>query len=260
MIRNGRSAATGDAVNLPGLLLIHGGAHAADCWDLTVDRLAHHAPDLRVLAVDLPGRGNRPADLSSVTVADWVDSVVADVDQAGLKDVVVVGHSMAGLVVPGVVEKLGHPRVREAVYVAAFVPPQGSTILESLGGPLVVLARAGARHGRQVPMPRPAARLAFWNGMSGAERRFAITRLYSESINVLTERADRSAMPDEVPRTWILTLRDRSLSPRRQRSYIEELGGVDDVICIDTCHDVMYSEPERLARILIERCTRRVRA
>jgi hypothetical protein len=67
-------------------------------------------------------------------------------------------------------------------------------------------------------------------------------------------------MPDEVPRTWILTLRDRSLSPRRQRSYIEELGGVDDVICIDTCHDVMYSEPERLARILIERCTRRVRA
>jgi pimeloyl-ACP methyl ester carboxylesterase len=243
------------AMSLPGLVLIHGGAHAADCWDLTVAELARHAPELRVLAVDLPGRGNRPAELSTVTVADWVDSVVADVEQAGMKDVVVAGHSMAGLVVPGVIEKLGHPRAREAIFVAAFVPPQGSTILEFLGGPLVVLARAGARLGKEFPMPGAAARLAFWNGMTVAEQRFARARLYSESVGVLTEKADRSAMPDDVPRTWILTLRDRSLSSRRQRRYIEELGGVDSVICVDTCHDVMYSEPERLARILIERCT-----
>lgn len=242
-------------MSLPGLVLIHGGAHAADCWDLVVAELARHAPELRVLAVDLPGRGNRPADLAKVTIPAWVDSAVADIDHAGLKDVVVVGHSMAGLVVPGVIAKLGHPRVREAVFVAAFVPPQGSTILESLEGPLVLLARAGARVGKQFPMPGPAARLAFWNGMSRAEQRYAGARLYSESVRVLTERADRSTMPDEVARSWILTLRDRSLPPRRQRHYIQVLGGVESVICIDTCHDLMYSEPERLARILLERCS-----
>ena len=44
------------AMPLPGLVLVHGGAHAADCWDLTVEELHRQAPDLTVLAVDLPGR------------------------------------------------------------------------------------------------------------------------------------------------------------------------------------------------------------
>jgi Alpha/beta hydrolase family len=48
---------------LPDLVLVHGGAHAADCWDLTVAELAIQAPELRTLAVDLPGRANKPADL-----------------------------------------------------------------------------------------------------------------------------------------------------------------------------------------------------
>jgi hypothetical protein len=63
-------------------------------------------------------------------------------------------------------------------------------------------------------------------------------------------------MPDEVPRTWILTTRDRSLSVRSQRRSIEALGGVQTIIEMDTCHDLMVSEPERLAAILVERCRR----
>lgn len=239
---------------LPGLVLIHGGAHAADCWDLTVDELGVVAPELQVLAVDLPGRGAKAADLSTITIADWVDSVVADVEQAGLKDVVVVGHSLAGLTVPGVVARLGHPRVREMILVSACIPPQGATVVDSLRGPLAALARCGVSIGRPFPMPRAAARLAFFNGLAPQQRRFAMSRLYSESCNVITEPVDRSGMPEEVQKTWIFTLRDRALSARRQRLYIDELGGVDTVIYIDSCHDVMYGQPARLAEILIDRC------
>ncbi|MFI5510451.1 hypothetical protein ACIA48_23560 [Mycobacterium sp. NPDC051804] len=32
------------------------------------------------------------------------------------------------------------------------------------------------------------------------------------------------------------------------------LGGVQKLIELDTCHNLMISEPERLAQILIERC------
>src|SRR5437660_12122958 len=91
---------------LPDLVLVHGGAHAADCWDLTIAELACREPRLRVLAVDLPGRGRNPADLATVTVAGWVDSVVTDIERAALGDVVVVGHSLGGLTVPGVVTRL----------------------------------------------------------------------------------------------------------------------------------------------------------
>ena len=39
---------------LPALVLVHGGGHAGDCWDLTVDEIRRLAPELSVLAVDLP--------------------------------------------------------------------------------------------------------------------------------------------------------------------------------------------------------------
>src|SRR5262249_6079534 len=155
---------------LPDLVLVHGGAHAADCWEHTVAELARQAPELRVLAVDLPGRASRPADLAMVTITDFVNSAVADIDDAGLGDVVVVGHSMAGLTVPGIVAKLGAARVREMILLAAFVPPQGSSVVDKLRGPLAPLARSAGRIRRPYPMPRAAARFAFCNGVTREQR------------------------------------------------------------------------------------------
>jgi pimeloyl-ACP methyl ester carboxylesterase len=247
-------------MKLPDLVLVHGGAHAADCWDLTIAEISCLEPKLRVLAVDLPGRGCNPANLAKVTVADWVDSVVADVERAALNDVVVVGHSMGGLTVPGVVARLGATRVREMVLAAAFVPPQGLSVVDTLRGPLAPLARIGPRINRLATMPKMAARLAFWNAMSREQRRYAVSRLYPESARVIIEPADRSDLPAEVPRTWIMTLRDRALSVLQQQRCITSLGGVDTLVCLDTCHDLMYSDPQRLAVILLERCRFRAEA
>jgi pimeloyl-ACP methyl ester carboxylesterase len=241
-------------MTLPDLVLVHGGAHAADCWDPTIAELACQEPKLRVLAVDLPGRGRNPADLATVTLAGWADSVVADVEEAGFHDVVILGHSMGGLTVPGVVARLGASRVRELILAAAFIPPQGCSVVDVLRGPLAPLARLGARINKSFAMPTAAARFAFCNGMSQDQRRYALARIYGESPRVIAEAVDRRDLPDEVPRTWIMTLRDRALSPRQQRGCIAALGGVDMVCCVDTCHDLMYTEPGLLAEILIERC------
>ena len=51
----------------------------------------------------------------------------------------------------------------------------------------------------------------------------------------------------------MLTLRDKSLPPRQQRRFIENLGGVDEVIELDTCHNAMISMPDELAAILVGR-------
>jgi pimeloyl-ACP methyl ester carboxylesterase len=237
-------------------------AHAADCWDLTVAELRRQAPEIRVLAVDLPGRGATPGDLETVSIADCVDSVVADVEGAGLTDVVVVGHSLAGVVVPGVVAKLGPARVHEMV-MAATTPPLGappacgggSSVVDNLGGPLGSYARWGAKMRRRpVKMNTAAARFAFCNGMTTEQRAFTLSRIYSDSVLLVTEPVDRSELPGDVARTWILTTRDRALPVRQQHASIRALGGVDTLIPIATCHDLMISEPKRLAAILVERC------
>lgn len=241
-------------MTLPALVLVHGGAHAADCWDLTVAEIDRLAPELTVLAVDLPGRRGKPGNLVTVTVADWVASVVRDVEEAGLDDVIVVGHSMAGLTVPGVVAKLGAARVRELVLATAFVPPEGAAVVDTLPGPGGLLARWGARRGTPGKLPAIAARLMFFNGMTRTRRQFIEHRLCAESSRVIVEHVSRRDLPDEVPRTWILTRRDHVLSIKSQRRSIEAIGGVQNIVELDTCHDLMVSEPERLAELLVERC------
>src|SRR5258705_13057911 len=107
-------------MQLPALVLVHGGGFAANCWDLTVDEINRLEPELTVLAVNLPGRCGKPGDMRTVTITDWVDSVVDDIEAADLKEFIIAGHSMAGLTVPGVVTRLGAPRVRGLILAAAW--------------------------------------------------------------------------------------------------------------------------------------------
>ena len=149
----------------------------------------------------------------------------------------------------------GAARVREMILLAAFVPPQGASVVDALRGPLAPLARSARRIERtSFPMPVVLARFAFCNGMTREQRRLTLSRLCMESPNVIFEPADRSELPHDVPRTWIMTLRDRALSVRQQLTAIESLGGVDTMICVDGCHDVMFSEPKLVAKILADRC------
>lgn len=246
-------------MTLPALVLIHGGAHAGDCWDLTVDEIGRLEPELRVLAVDLPGRRGKPGDLRAARIADWTESVVADIEDTGLEDVVVVGHSMAGLIAPGVVTKLGAPRVRELILAGACVPPDRAAMVDVVSRPVAFVARRNAKKGAPYEFPRLAARFMFLNGVARDRRRFMAGRLYPESSQIPLEKVSRGAMPENVPRTWILTKRDRTHPPGEQRASMEAIGGVEDVIELDTCHGLMVSEPERLAEILVERCRSRTR-
>jgi pimeloyl-ACP methyl ester carboxylesterase len=244
---------------LPALVLVHGGGFAADCWEPTVDVIRSVEPELRVLAVDLPGRRNKAGDLITACIDGWVDSVVSDIENAALDDLVIVGHSLAGLIVPGVVTKLGSARVREMILATAQVPANGSALVDTFPGALRWYARRTAERkvqkGRSGGLPTALARFVLCNGMTPAQRRFTLARSCQESPSIMIENVDRSGMPDDVPRTWILTRRDRSaVSMKLQHQCIAALGGVQTLIEIDTCHMLMVSEPEKLANILVERC------
>ena len=247
---------------MPALVLVHGGGYAADCWEPTVDVIRSVEPELKVLTVDLPGRRGKPGDLVTACIDEWVDSVVADIKSAEFDDnLVIVGHSLAGLTVPAIVAKLGSSRVREMILATAQVPANGSALVDTFPGALSWFARRTAKRkvqkGRSVRsggLPTALARFVFCNGMTPAQRRFTLARSCQESAPIMIEKVDRSGMPDDVPRTWILTRRDRAVPMKIQHECIAALGGVQTLIEIDTCHMLMVSEPQRLAEILVQRC------
>jgi pimeloyl-ACP methyl ester carboxylesterase len=242
------------AIAPPALVLVHGGGLAADSWELTIDEIHRLAPELTVLALDMPGRRAKPGDLREMTIGDFVDSLVGDIETAGVEDIVIVGHSIGGMALPGMATKLGTTRVHEMIFAAAFLPPEGATLVDTLPWLFARIARRFVKGGVPRETPRWLARFAYLNGVPAHRRRFMTGKLYAESLRILTENVSRRGMPDDIPRTWILTLRDRALTPKLQRKNIEALGGVQTLIEIDTCHCMMVSEPERLAEILVGRC------
>ena len=239
----------------PGLVLIHGAFHSARCWAPTMAELERQAPGLRVLAVDLPGRGVSPADLATVTIGQCVESVIEQIDRAGLDEVVVVAHSLGGLTAPGVVTRLGAARVARLVLISAVIPPEGASDLDLIPQPVRwVIARTIRLGVPRRPPSRALARLSFCNGMTREQRELVYSQLGHEAPGLFHEPVSRVGLPASVPRSWILPLRDRSLLPRKQRAYIDNLGGVDEVIEIDTGHHVLISEPAWLAAVLAEPC------
>ncbi len=235
------------------IVFVHGGQHTGACWQPTVDAIAAVNPAVSTLSVDLPGRRGEPGDLATLTIDQCARSVVRQIEEAGAGKVMLVGHSMAGLSLPAAATLLGAGRVSHMVYLACCVPAQGKNVMSTLKPPVSWFAEILGRFQKvSKPMPGPIAKWMFANGMTDAQKTQVVAGLVSESAALTREPVDRSAMPD-IDTTWIITKHDNSLKPASQREFIANLGNVNEVIEIDTCHNAMMSEPTQLAAMLLAR-------
>ena len=92
-------------------VLIHGAGGTREAWDPVTAHLRHP-----FLAVDLPGRNDKPGDLDTLTVRDFAASVVDDMDARGIGSAVIVGHSLAGLTLVTLAELIPE-RIAHLVFV-----------------------------------------------------------------------------------------------------------------------------------------------
>jgi pimeloyl-ACP methyl ester carboxylesterase len=97
----------------PAIVLVHGWAFDRHLWDEQVPRLAQRH---RVAAIDLPGHGQSGRERTAWTIAAFGRDVKGVIDELGAAQVVLVGHSMGGLVVLEAARLLGD-RLRGVVLV-----------------------------------------------------------------------------------------------------------------------------------------------
>lgn len=238
----------------PLIVFVHGGQHTKKCWQLTIDSLKQKAPDLETMAVNLPGHGDEPGDLATLSIAQCVNSVLQKIDAHGAQSVMLVGHSMAGITLPGVAAKLGADKIHRMLYLACCIPPQGKRVIDTLHLPMNMVAGMAAKFTKvSKPLPKWFASWVFVNGGTVLQKQFTHSCLCNESTKVVLEPVDRSDYPD-VPATWIMPLRDRAVNPALQRTFINNIGRVDEVLEIDACHNAMVTEPEALTDIILRYC------
>ncbi len=123
-------------------VLVHGAWHGGWCWQRVARLLRAAGHD--VYTPTLTGLGERAHLLSPAIGLDThIKDILGVLFYEDLRDVVLVGHSYAGMVITGVAEQTAK-RLRHLVYLDAFVPWEGQSLLDLMGETEALIVRERA--------------------------------------------------------------------------------------------------------------------
>lgn len=239
-------------------VLIHGGGSTGRYWDRLLPHLGRPA-----FAVDMPGRAGKPADLGSLTVDEEAESIVADVEAAGLEDpLVLVAHSSGGLVVPAVAAGLAG-RVAAVVLNAALVPEDGGCGIDCMQprhrDGLRMSVEAAAREGRSITLPGPppdpeAFRRAYGDDpLDDDALAYAVdpVRCVPDTVHHYFQPVSWSKVAG-IPITYVVNDRDRPVQPDMQATMASRLPPPTTVVHVDAGHLLAVTDPALFARLLAD--------
>lgn len=222
-------------------VLVHGAWHGGWCWERVAPAL--RAAGHQVSAPTLTGLGWRAPEMTpSLSLSDHVDDVVSAV-AAARGDVVLVGHSYAGLVVREAADRLGGA-VARLVMLDAWVGADGDSLLsvapDWFADAIVESARESG-DGWQVPVPPPA--------LVGVDHpddaAWLTTHMTPHPLKTFTDATKLTGTVDAVPTDAIVCSGSSGLP-------FADLAAAYGwpTRSLDAGHDAMVTSPADLARML----------
>lgn len=225
------------------IALVHGAYHGRWCWDLLrpeLERLGH-----RVAAMDLPiGDATLGAEAYAQAIDDALDPT---------SEPIIVGHSMAGLVIPLVAAR--RP-VRGLVFLAAFLPSPGLSAnqqreSEAIDGGVPPTTSEWTDLGDDVWMIGPnTATEIFYHDLPAPAAHWATERLRPQAYRVFQEITPLVSWPD-VDCHSIVCREDRAINPAWVRTAAHDRLGTE-AMEMDGGHSPFLTRPADLAQILHE--------
>jgi pimeloyl-ACP methyl ester carboxylesterase len=234
-------------------VFLHGGVQGGWVWDETLAALDLQTRGEfgRALALDVPGCGRkRGRDTAGLGIDEIAAELVGDIEKAGFTDVVLVGHSQAGTVLPRLVE-LRPELFRQVIYISCIAPAPGRTVLnfrdEDRGG-----AESTGAGGDAPPEPLPdLLRSYFCNDMAPDEADRFLARLGPDGWPELSYAGSdwRYGHLAATPSSYFICLRDAAVQPDWQERFADRLG-CRSVVRFDSGHQLMNTRPHTLAEAL----------
>ncbi|HBY94165.1 MAG TPA: hypothetical protein DEP84_09420 [Chloroflexi bacterium] len=232
-------------------VLIHGSWHGAWCWDKVKPLLEKQGHT--VVAPDLPGHGQDKTPIPEITLQRFVDRVGQVLD-AQSEPVILVGHSMGGVVITQTAE-YRPDKIKTLVYLCAFLPRNGESLLqlaqqdtETLILPNLIINEAQGYHS----VKEEAIREVFYHDCRDEDVARAKSLLVPEEAlaPVATPVQTSEDNYGRIPRVYIECLRDQTIGPSLQKQ-MNTATPCQMVLSLDTGHSPFFSAPEALAAHLV---------
>lgn len=236
-------------------VFLHGGGQGGWVWDETIAAItAQSGGSVRCLALDIPGCGaKRGRDTGEIAFADIARELVHDIETAGMKDVVLVGHSQAGTVLPAIYAH--RPELfAKLLFVSCIAPDPGLSVVEMTAKRMREHSDTeGSRALADETLPmRERYRVMFCNDMEPAEADVFLDKLGSDGWPPSSYTATdwNYGHLADVPVSYVLCLRDAILPLEWQQRFAERVHACSTPR-IDAGHQVMNTRPHALAEVLL---------
>ena len=253
----------------PPIVLVHGVTLGVAVW---APQLRHLAGGHRVLAVGQRGHGQSSAGSEGYSFERMARDLLEVLEATGIRDAVLVGHSMGGMVVQELA--LRHPR-ELAEHVGGLVllatssgplvrGPLGPAMARALAAGGLVGLRHAERRGRGVLSQRDVASWAIRSNF-GSNPRDADLELVRSMITAMSPAAMRGLLGPllsfdvhrevgaiGLPTRVVVGSRDLLTPPRASRAIAERIPGATFTVLPDCGHMVMLERAEELDDLLAD--------
>lgn len=221
-----------------GFVLLHGAGLGAWVWEELISNLGYPC-----LAIDLPGRGKH-ADITTnnLTLNQYVESVLLDINQFNSTKLIIVAHSISGIIGLEVADKLQN-RVIGFIAISAAIPLNNgsyASCLPFLSGLFlkIMLKFAGTRP------PASVIKEGLCNDLDDKITSRIIDNFIPESKKLYTDKMQTQYIPNNS--LYLHLEEDRALSEAIQARMINNLHA-KQVININSGHLPMFSKTKELA-------------
>ncbi|MBC8033132.1 MAG: alpha/beta hydrolase [Chitinophagaceae bacterium] len=239
-------------------LFIHGAWHGAWCWDKVIPLV--QANGHKAIAIDLPGHGHYIGRTLDFSLEDYVDEVVKTAnDQMG--PVILVGHSMSGIVISQAAEKLGARKVSALIYLDAFLPRNGDSLFSladatqkqlppnNSGKPSLLENIITSEDHKTNTVNPEMAEWLFYHDCSEEDKKFALARISKEPIAPLATPLN---LTDDIygviPKYYILCTESKDMD----KTFLSTHVPCKKVYKLASSHSPFFSMPGKLVEILDE--------
>ena len=224
-----------------GFVLLYGAGLGSWIGDDVVSKLEYP-----FMAIDFPGRGKySKVGTKNIPLSNYVESAISDINQFNAKKIIIVAHSISGVVAIEVSNMLTD-RVIGFIAVSASIPSTQGSYISLLPFIAQIFLKIMFSLSGTKP-PDSAIRAGLCNDLDEKKSLQVIERFIPESKRLYLDKIQTVGLPENS--LYINLKKDQAFNENMQRKMISNLHA-KKVIDIDAGHLPMISKSTELAHAL----------